>query len=128
MLQLYSVLRVGESTYSDSIFCVLWRIAGSWMVMVSGPTGQPTPAGEQPMKAVEAPIRQRGCMEQDLNSRQTAARPSHGAIEDKIGTSKLTEETKEQKIDQVAMRGAKRAENRILNNEEKIPGSTIFSK
>ena len=67
-------------------------------------------------------------MEQDLNSSKTAARPSHAAIEDKIGTSKLTEETKEQKIDQVAMRGAKRAENRILNNEEKIPGSTIFSK
>ena len=67
-------------------------------------------------------------MEQDLNSSKPAARPSHGAIEDKIGTSKLTEQTKEQKIDQVAMRGAKRAENRILNNEEKIPGSTIFSK
>ena len=67
-------------------------------------------------------------MEHDLNSSKTAARPSHGAIEDKIGTSKLTEQTKEQKIDQVAMRGAKRAENRILNNEEKIPGSTIFSK
>jgi hypothetical protein len=67
-------------------------------------------------------------MEQDLNSSKTAARPSHGAIEDKIGTSKLAEQTKEQKIDQVAMRGAKRAENRILNNEEKIPGSTIFSK
>jgi len=67
-------------------------------------------------------------MEQDLNSSKTAARPSHGAIEDKIGASKLTEQTKEHKIDQVAMRGAKRAENRILNNEEKIPGSTIFSK
>jgi hypothetical protein len=67
-------------------------------------------------------------MEQDLNSSKTGARPSHGAIEDKIGTSKLTESTKEQKIDQVAMKGAKRAENRILNNEEKIPGSTIFSK
>jgi hypothetical protein len=67
-------------------------------------------------------------MEQDLNSSKTAARPSHGAIEDKIGTSKLTESTKEQKIDQVAMKGAKRGENRILNNEKKIPGSTIFSK
>jgi hypothetical protein len=67
-------------------------------------------------------------MEQDLNSSKTAARPSHGAIEDKIGTSKLTEQTKERKIDQVAMKGAKRGENRILNNEKKIPGSTIFSK
>jgi hypothetical protein len=64
-------------------------------------------------------------MEQDLNTSKTAARPSHSAIEDKVGIGGNAEE---QKIDQVAMRGAKRAENRILNNEEKIPGSTIFSK
>jgi hypothetical protein len=31
-------------------------------------------------------------------------------------------------MDAVAMRGAKRAENRIVANEEKIPGSTIFTK
>jgi hypothetical protein len=67
-------------------------------------------------------------MEQDLNSSKSAARPSHEAIEDKIGTSKLTDATEAEKIDQAAMRGAKRAENRILNNEEKIPSSTIFSK
>jgi hypothetical protein len=67
-------------------------------------------------------------MEQDLKTSKTAARPSHGAIEDKVGTSKLTDETKHEKIDQVAMKGAKRAENRILNNDENIPGSTIFSK
>jgi hypothetical protein len=67
-------------------------------------------------------------MEQDLETSKTAARPSHGAIEDKIGTSKLTDETKHEKIDQAAMKGAKRAENRILNNDENIPDSTIFSK
>ena len=67
-------------------------------------------------------------MEQDLNTSKTAARPSHGAIEDKVGTSKLTDKTEQEKIDQVAMKSAKRAENRILRNEEKIPGSTIFSK
>jgi hypothetical protein len=67
-------------------------------------------------------------MEQDLNTSKTAARPSHGAIEDKVGTSKLTDKTEQEKIDQVAMKSAKRAENRILRNEGKIPGSTIFSK
>jgi len=67
-------------------------------------------------------------MEQELNSSKTAARPSHEAIEDKVGTSKLTDKTEREKIDQVAMKGAKRGENRILRNEEKIPGSTIFSK
>jgi hypothetical protein len=67
-------------------------------------------------------------MEQELTSSKRAARPSHGAVENKIGTSKLTDKTKGEKIDQVAMKGAKRAQNRILNGEEKLPGSTIFSK
>ena len=67
-------------------------------------------------------------MEQDLMTNKTAARPSHGAVEDEIGTNKLTGHDEEKKIDQVAMKGAKRAENRMVNNEENIPGSTIFSK
>jgi hypothetical protein len=67
-------------------------------------------------------------MEQELDSTKTAARPSHEAIENKIGTGAVGGKSEEQKIDQVAMKSAKRAENRILNNEERIPGSTIFSK
>ncbi len=67
-------------------------------------------------------------MEQDLNSSKSAARPSHGAVENKIHDSKLTNRDTEEKLDQVAMKGAKRAQNRILNNEENIPGSSIFSK
>ena len=67
-------------------------------------------------------------MEQKLSSSKRAARPSHGAVENKVGTSKLVGKTEEQKMDQVAMKGAKRAQNRILNNEENIPGSTIFSR
>lgn len=67
-------------------------------------------------------------MEQELNSSKRAARPSHGAVENKIGTSKLTDKNEQEKIDQVGMKAAKRAQNRILNNEERIPGSTIFSK
>jgi hypothetical protein len=67
-------------------------------------------------------------MEQDLETSKTAARPSHGAIADKVGENLLTEESEEKKLDHLAMQGAKRAEHRIHNNEEKIPGSTIFSK
>jgi hypothetical protein len=67
-------------------------------------------------------------MEQELNSTKTAARPSHEAIENKVGISGVEDKTEEEKIDQVAMKGAKRAENRIRSNEENIPGSTIFSK
>jgi hypothetical protein len=67
-------------------------------------------------------------MEQELESGKMAARPSHEAIE-KAGEDSIDDfKSEEKKIDQVAMRGAKRAENRILANEEKIPGSTIFSK
>jgi hypothetical protein len=66
-------------------------------------------------------------MEQELTTK-TPARPSHEAIENKVGAGTLTETSEEKKIDQVAMKGAKRAENRIHNNEERIPGSTIFSK
>ena len=67
-------------------------------------------------------------MEQELRSSKRAARPSHGAVENKVGDSKLADKSKQEKIDQVAMQGAKRAQNRILNDEEKLPGSTIFSK
>ena len=49
-------------------------------------------------------------------------------IENKVGDSKLDPATEEQKIDKAAMKGAKRAENRILNNDQNIPGSTIFTK
>lgn len=67
-------------------------------------------------------------MEQELRWNKRAARPSHGAVENKVGDSKLTDKSRQEKIDQVAMQGAKRAQNRILNDEEKLPGSTIFSK
>jgi hypothetical protein len=67
-------------------------------------------------------------MAQGLNSTKTPARPSHEAIETKVGTDVLTDRTKEQKMDQIANQAAKRATNRIHANEENIPGSTIFSK
>jgi hypothetical protein len=63
-----------------------------------------------------------------LNSSKTAARPSHEAIE-KAGEDSIDDfKSDQQKLNDIAMRGAKRAENRIVANEETIPGSTIFSK
>ncbi len=67
-------------------------------------------------------------MEQNLNSNKMPARPSHEAIEDKVGTSKVAGNSEQQGIDQAAMKGAKRAENRIVSNEQRIPGSTVFTK
>ena len=64
-------------------------------------------------------------LEQDLG--KMAARPSEEAVET-AGGEIDDFKSDEKKMDGVAMRMAKRAENRIVANEEKIPGSTIFSK
>ena len=61
----------------------------------------------------------------NLDSTKSAARPSHEAIESHTSNSP---ESGEDKMDQVAMHGAKRAQNRIHANEEKNPEDTIFSK
>jgi hypothetical protein len=67
-------------------------------------------------------------MAQGLDSGKMASRPSHEAIE-KAGEDSIDDfKSDEKKMDNVAMRGAKRAQNRIIANEENIPGSTIFSK
>jgi hypothetical protein len=66
-------------------------------------------------------------MAQGMNSSKTAARPSHEAIENKSAAT-MVGKTKEEKMDHVAMQGAKRAENRIHSNEETTPGNSIFSK
>jgi hypothetical protein len=68
-------------------------------------------------------------MAHGLDSTKTPARPSHEAIEGRGSEDDLAEgKSEELKMDNTAMRGAKRAQNRIIDNEEKIPGSTIFSK
>jgi len=67
-------------------------------------------------------------MAQGLDLGKIAARPSHEALE-KAGEDSIDDfKSDEKKMDDVAMRGAKRAQNRIVANEESIPGSTIFSK
>jgi hypothetical protein len=65
-------------------------------------------------------------LEQDLG--KMAARPSHAAVETEGDDSIKDFLRDEKKMDDWAMRAAKRGENRIASNEEKIPGSTIFSK
>lgn len=68
-------------------------------------------------------------MARGLDSTKTPARPSHEAIEGKGSGDKIDEgKTGERKLNNAAMRGAKRAQNRLVDNEEKTPGSTIFSK
>jgi len=65
-------------------------------------------------------------LEQNLG--KVAARPSHEAVET-AGHDSINEfKTNDKKMDNIAMRGAKRGVKRFADNEEEIPGSTIFSK
>lgn len=59
----------------------------------------------------------------NLNSTKTPARPSHEAVE-----SHDTDATGEKHIDHSAMESAKRAENRIHQNEESTVKNSIISK
>jgi hypothetical protein len=67
-------------------------------------------------------------MTHGFNSSKTPARPAHQAIEKSSENSIDAFKTEHQKIDNLAMRAARRAQNRLIDNEENIPGSTIFSK
>lgn len=66
-------------------------------------------------------------MAQGLNSTKTGARPSHEAIEENADATEIGK-TPEQKVDDEAMQTAKRAQNRIHNNENVTPGNKIFTK
>jgi hypothetical protein len=67
-------------------------------------------------------------MAQGMNATKTPARPSHEAIENKPGSATVMGKSDQQKMDQAAMQGAKRAENRIKANEQTTPGNSIFTK
>ena len=64
-------------------------------------------------------------MASGLDSTKSGARASHEAIESSGDTA---EATPEQHLDQEAMESAKRAQNRIHDNETKNPGNSIFTK
>jgi hypothetical protein len=61
-----------------------------------------------------------------LDSTKTADRPSHEAIESTGGGA--AESTPQERLDHVAMESAKRAQNRIHDDETKNPGTSIFTK
>jgi hypothetical protein len=61
-----------------------------------------------------------------LDSTKTADRPSHEAIESTGGEAE--NQTPQQRLDHEAMESAKRAQNRIHNDETKNPGTSIFTK
>jgi hypothetical protein len=63
-----------------------------------------------------------------VDSTKTPSRPSHEAIESTGGNASDIDETKQDHLDHIAMESAKRAQNRIHDDETNIPGSSIFTK
>jgi hypothetical protein len=66
-------------------------------------------------------------MAQGIDSTKSHARPSHEAIESETDATEVGESART-RLDHIAMEAAKRSSNRIIADEENIPGSTIFSK
>lgn len=66
-------------------------------------------------------------MAQGLNSTKTGARPSHEAIEQNTPATEVGK-TPQERVDDAAMESAKRAQNRLHNDENTTPGNTMFTK
>lgn len=66
-------------------------------------------------------------MEQNLNSEKTPARASQGATSTKIGSTDAAQDD-QQRLDDVAMKAAKRAGNRFREDETTLPGHSEFTK
>jgi len=67
-------------------------------------------------------------MAQGLDSSKSPARPSHESIEISGGQATDVANTPLERVDHEAMESAKRAQNRIHDNEGRVPGSQIFTK
>jgi hypothetical protein len=63
-----------------------------------------------------------------LDSTKSGARSSHEAIESTGGNATGVAETPLERVDHEAMESAKRAQNRVHDNETKNPGNSIFTK
>ena len=67
-------------------------------------------------------------MASGLDSTKTPARPSHEAIESTGSNATDATDSDRKHLDHEAMQSAKRAQNRIHDDEEKNPEDTIFTK
>jgi hypothetical protein len=67
-------------------------------------------------------------MAHGLNSSKLPARPAHQAIEKASENSIDSFQSQRRRLDNLAMRVARRAQNRLIENEQRNPGNTLFSK
>jgi hypothetical protein len=105
------------------------RVAEKPSVLVLYEWFAPAKERGQPPHAQKVPISEEvEYMEQNIDSNKSAARPSHEAVDTKLHDGKLTGKSARDRVDQTAMKAAKRAENRIVSNEERVPGDTLFTK
>jgi len=67
-------------------------------------------------------------MAHGLNSSKSFARPARQAIEKASENSIDSFQSEQRRMSNLALRLARRAQNRLIDNEGKLPGSTLFSK
>jgi len=67
-------------------------------------------------------------LNQNLNSTKNRSTPSHDHLIDHAPAASDATKSDAEKLDHLGMESARRGQNRIHNNEERTPGSTIFSK
>ncbi len=67
-------------------------------------------------------------MASGLDSTKTPARPSHEAIESSGGNATDAADSPRKRLDHEAMESAKRAQNRMHDDEGKNPGNQEFTK
>ena len=67
-------------------------------------------------------------MASGFDSTKTGARPSHEAIESSGGNATDANSSDQKRMDHIAMESAKRAQNRMHNDEGMNPGSSEFTK
>lgn len=66
-------------------------------------------------------------MAQGLDSTKTPARPSHEALDTHASASDAAK-SEQERMDNAAMRAAKRGENRMVSNEETNRTNSMFTK
>jgi hypothetical protein len=67
-------------------------------------------------------------MASGLDSTKTGARPSHESVESSGGQATNVGQSPQKRVDSEAMESAKRAQNRIHNDEGRNPGTSEFTK
>ena len=67
-------------------------------------------------------------LNQDLNSSKTAFSPAHQHLQQNAPEAINSTKSDQERLDRVGMESARRAQNRLHHNDERIPTETTFTK